>query len=1151
MADLLSIGASGISVYQRALATVSNNIANLSTDGYSRQTTEIRQNQPVEVGNGYIGTGAYFDGVSRQYDGFLESSLQQATADLESEGAAAEYASRLLDILGDEKIGLTTALNQFFSAAKALSTEPASPALRGSMLRDGEALATRFQSLSEQMSDLGEQSLSALEASVRSANALSSQLAEVNRQLQKQSSAQAQPPELLDRRDQLLRDLSEYVQIRTSFDNRGLVTVSVSESTTKGKIVAGLQSSELYVNPLSSDQNRLEYRLQGRLGTETLTGIPSGKVAGYADFYEKTLVTVNNRLNELARVLVTEVNDIQTTGLNGKGEQGQAFFSIEPTFDVQRDASASDFQVDVSVTDPENYQIRPVSVTYDDSRQRWYAENVDGSVVFANQNGLLVLDDISIQITGDEALGDRFQLVPDVSAARGMRLGLSDGLGIAAASMFRITPNAKNNGIFDPVATFSGIPNTDSGLVNFEVFGSGRAIGVDSSVVNPLTVISAGQDQVEFELDLNQGSGNVLQVMTTDGQHLIGSAADGEVLGQAMKQSTQFSAGSNYSSEYLNTSGRDGYKNLDIFYGISSEAAPVTQLLPLNSLFFEAPVGTDFAGGGLDFTLEPANANDRLSLLSSRYIDTSIGALSVADGDIYMGDGASSSVIASTSDFYDGNSQTLRIQFAEDLASDFVTDELAGRIASLVTYSSGEDLTTANNPLKKRINGELFTADFSVNLVESRDFISSELVAAGQIVTGQDQFMAKLVSRNVAYASGAGRVLIDAGDLRLNGVDLGALVVGDSGVLSTSDVKSWLDAAETDIEVSVSNIVEIPSELVQLNSGYGLTLNGISVVSLATNTQSSFSSIDDLVFSINAVTDESGVFASRNQLGDLQIQNLDLGGENIVLGGTSGLPGNVLGIGSKTYIGNLELELTSSSEEAIVFELGDDGKPSDLNLLGLNTQVRLSGDIDEDLVVFLTGDGRSSLEAFALASEADVTDQLRGRQLEFYFDSENSYQIRDLVTGTVLANRTYQGELALDYQGIDITLDNRAVIGDRFVVDGNNLGPNGSFDGQGNNSNILRFVDLESKGVLSGGETISEGYLKFVGDVGNVTTQSEIARDALSIVQQQAIEARDRVSGVSLDKEAADLIRFQQAYQASAQVMQVATKLFDTVLQVR
>ena len=1151
MADLLQIGASGISVYQRALATVSNNIANLSTDGYSRQTTEIKQNQPVEVGNGYIGTGAYFDSVSRQYDGFLEASLQQATADLESEGAAAEYASRLLDILGDEKIGLTTALNQFFSAAKALSTEPASPALRGSMLRDGEALATRFQSLSEQLSDLGEQSLSALEASVRSANALSTQLAEVNRQLQKQSSALAQPPELLDRRDQLLRDLSEYVQIRTSFDKRGLVTVSVSDSTSKGKIVAGVQSSELYVSPLPSDRDRLEYRLQGRLGTETLTGIPSGKVSGYADFYEKTLVTVDGRLNELARVLVTEVNDIQTTGLNGEGEQGEAFFSIEPIFDVERDASASDFQVDVSVIEPESYQARPVSVTYDDSRERWYADDVDGSVVFANQNGLLVLDDISIQITGESTLGDRFELTPDVSAARGMRLSITDGLGIATSSMFRITPNAKNNGIFDPVATFSGIPNADNGLVDFEEFGLGRAVEVDSSVINPLTVISAGQDEVEFNLNLNPGSGNVLQIMTTDGQHLIGSAADARVLEQAVKQSTQFSAGSNYSDEYLNTSGNDAYKNLDVFYGISSEAAPITQLLPLNSLFFEAPVGTNFAGGGLDFTLEPATANDRLSLLNSRYIDSSIGALSVSGGAIYIGDGASSSVIASTSDFYDGNSQTLRIQFAENLASDFVTDELAGRISSLVTYASGEDLTGVNNPLKKRINGELFTSDFSVNLVESRDFISSELVEAGQIVAGQDQFMARLVTRNVAYASGAGRVLIDSGDLRLNGIDLGALVVSDSGVLSTSDVKSWLDAANTGVDVSVSNIVEIPSDLVQLDSGYGLTLNGVSVVSLATNTQSSFGSIDDLVSSINAVTDQSGVFASRNQLGDLQIQNLDLGGANIVLGGTSGLPGNVLGIGSKTYIGSLELELTSSSAESVVLELGEAGKPADLNLLGLNTQVRMSGDIDEDLVVFLTGDGQSSLEAEASASGDDVIDQLRGRQLEFYFDSENSFQIRDLVSDSVLANRTYQGELRLDYQGIDISLDNRAVIGDRFIVDGNNLGPNGSFDGQGNNSNILRFVDLESKSVLPGGQTISEGYLKFVGDVGNATTQSEIARDALRIVQQQAIEAKDRVSGVSLDKEAADLIRFQQAYQASAQVMQVATKLFDTVLQVR
>ena len=163
----------------------------------------------------------------------LESSLQQATSDLESQGAAVEYANRLLDLLGDEKIGLTTALNKFFSSGKSLSTDPASPALRGIMLRESDALATRFNGLASQLDDLGDQSLSAPEADVRSVNSLAEQIAEVNRQMLKKSSERDQAPELLDRRDQLLRDLSEYVQIRTSFDKRGSVTVSLSESSTK------------------------------------------------------------------------------------------------------------------------------------------------------------------------------------------------------------------------------------------------------------------------------------------------------------------------------------------------------------------------------------------------------------------------------------------------------------------------------------------------------------------------------------------------------------------------------------------------------------------------------------------------------------------------------------------------------------------------------------------------------------------------------------------------------------------------------------------------------------------------------------------------------------------------------------------------------
>jgi flagellar hook-associated protein FlgK len=412
--------------------------------------------------------------------------------------------------------------------------------------------------------------------------------------------------------------------------------------------------------------------------------------------------------------------------------------------------------------------------------------------------------------------------------------------------------------------------------------------------------------------------------------------------------------------------------------------------------------------------------------------------------------------------------------------------------------------------------------------------------------------MAKLITRGIGYAAGTDRVVIDDGDVSINGISLGALTVGASGVLSADDVKSWIDLADSGVGVQAHNVIEIPKEGLRLDAGAGLQINGYSIPSVNTESLTRFTSDDDLLSSINALTEQTGVFAQKLNSGNFILRNNNLGGANIVIGGSSsGLGGNALGITSKSYIGNISMALESEDGDSIRLDLGTEGKPSDLNLLGLDTQIRLSGEIDEDLLVFVTGSGQSQLTAASSDSGVTVADGLRSRQIEFEFVASDRYRVRDLRTETVLAERSYGGELALDYQGIQVTLDNPAKIGDSFVLDGNNLGPNGSFDAQGNNVNILRLIDLESKGVLDGGLTLTEGYLGFVGDVGNLTTQSSIAHDALKIVQAQAVEARDRVSGVNLDKEAADLIRFQQAYQASAQVMQVATRLFDTMLQIR
>jgi flagellar hook-associated protein FlgK len=98
---------------------------------------------------------------------------------------------------------------------------------------------------------------------------------------------------------------------------------------------------------------------------------------------------------------------------------------------------------------------------------------------------------------------------------------------------------------------------------------------------------------------------------------------------------------------------------------------------------------------------------------------------------------------------------------------------------------------------------------------------------------------------------------------------------------------------------------------------------------------------------------------------------------------------------------------------------------------------------------------------------------------------------------------------------------------------------------------MLRLVALQDKQVMDDGRTFSEAYITLVGTVGNKAALAMMSKEAIQVVYDQAVASKDQISGVSLDQEAADLIRFQQAYQASAQIIQVASKLFDSILTIR
>ena len=209
MADLLSISSSAVGVYQRVLGVVSNNIANVGNEGYVKQDASVSQTPPTFDGRNFLGTGAMFEGVQRQYNAFIENSLRNAKASLSGQQAMVQYANRVVDIMGSGEIGLSPALDRFFSAARGLAADPASVVARSTLLRESEGVATRFRDLAGQLQQMETETQQAMQSDLSVVNTLASQLGKVNLELSRNRSLDRQPATLLDERDNLLRRSEE------------------------------------------------------------------------------------------------------------------------------------------------------------------------------------------------------------------------------------------------------------------------------------------------------------------------------------------------------------------------------------------------------------------------------------------------------------------------------------------------------------------------------------------------------------------------------------------------------------------------------------------------------------------------------------------------------------------------------------------------------------------------------------------------------------------------------------------------------------------------------------------------------------------------------------------------------------------------------
>ena len=1000
MSDILSIGAGAAQLYRQSLATVSNNIANLNTEGYSRQVATSTESMPSQQGTVFIGTGARLDNITRAYDEFIESSLRDSNSDLSTQEPMISYANRIVDLMGSQTSGLSSALDKVFAAASDPSADPASTIQRNMFVRDAEGLASRFRELAGHLGAIATESQSGITLQVSTVNTLTKQLATINTQLNGKISIAKQPAGLLDQRDQVLRDLSDISKIHISEAPSGEVSVRLGSSS-GSLLVDGKKSVDLGVSFDANDPGRVDIVLDPFGEPRAASTVSSGLLGGLINLRSQTLGPAMDGFDYLAQTVVKEINAIHTSGLDARGARGTDLFQIDAVFDVTSPTVSGDASLSIEVTDPAAFKFESFEVRWMATDSKWRIQDgATGAITFATPDSTgFAHAGLNISSAGTLSDGDTFTVEPRQRPAAGFRLIQDDPLAIAAAERLRVMPSASNLSDtkvtleYGQVSDFTGFASGTDIYTLGNNPGIAAGVATTASNIEPAFIIPKGADKVALMMEVPQDSTIRFQVMTHEGVHVLGHGIDASTQAALMSGDAAFGTADSYSSTYLNATGTDAYQDLDMTYGFLAS-----------------------------------------SIQQNGFVANAAGT---------------------------------------------------GMVAQVTT-----------------INAQVQTA--AVRLQDNVSGTTIDLIAADSLV--------------------------------LNGQSLSALTLATNTKSSAAAMATWLNGATstTGVTATASNVIRSTAENIDLTQQ--VKINNVLIGGGAYPAD-----IEALSTAINNQTATTNVMSYVSREGGLVVTNAPgFEGENIVLSNPDATSAtNALGQANDTYVGSLQLD----SADKVRFTFGTNGVPADLAVLGLRTGVYMNGSADEDLAVFVTGAGSAKIAAGFTAPDATTT-VADEPPFRIDFTSSTTYTITNTGTDTVVANRTYVAGEDIKYKTLTLSFDSAPVTGDRYVVDGNQ-------DGIGNNGNMLQMVALQDKAVLANGRTISDGYIDLVSTVGNKATLARISQDALQVVYDQAVQSRDQVSGVSLDQEAADLIRLQQAYQASAQIIQMSSKIFDSILGIR
>jgi flagellar hook-associated protein 1 FlgK len=1188
MPDILGIGASALSAYRKQLEATGSNIVNANTEGYKRRAISLQSMGestmlPTAAPN-VAGSGVMIDKVVRASDQFLEQQLLRANASFQKSQTLSTGMQRIENAIFTMENNLDVAGQSFYDRASDLSNSPDSKPARYAFIDAGQRLSDEFNRTHQKITSEIAGAEMSISAALTLTNTLTAQIANVNSELDRRYSNNQQANDLLDQRDRLLSDLSELVDVTVVPALSGSVAVYLGETQTGAPLVD--REARLLGFEKIGDQINLVF--DPYTAPMAATRLNGGVLSGLMELRDQ-FIGLRDVVDRLSLGMSTSANQQHMQGVDMNGLPGGALFSTESLKATPSPLNTGSSILEIEVSKDSILNGSSYTAIYDANTQTWTVKS-ELSKATAIGGDTVVLDGLTFRFDGPPKDGDSFVAQPLRNSAASMKFIISDVTEVAAGLSIYVDGRLTNASQSSLEITDTGIrtptpaPSSLGTLLNGAAAGelAFRRDGIAYSLLSGSSeteLVSLGQvSALNFRIEPSEITSK-FRTSSTNETLKLSLILDNYTSTPTNVELTLENIGEDLQSvaDEINRVAEIAGHGRDFFASVNGGVLTINAL-GLHTVSTGVIRGPDYNG---DIKTYDAQEQQRIAaaeivvftaegrqLSGSQYTaEEAASLLTSANG---FNTQARYQAVSSTSDYRnfgvastnsplvlasapDGGTQVQINAFPRYDSGQSAGEDngLAGSVFSLSVEGlpnvrlagdsiSGKDDVEIAELLEDRLNANGVKRSWTGALVD----LSASSVERVQFTITIDEkehdvtFTRAKDANGLLTASGTFE-MPDMPDVRIGLESVGGL----QRVVVTAPLRLSLEA--TEISISGAGGLGLTTELLETKlvaqkTSATPTILAPVILKLQTDTgpveltinRSSGSSFDGLV-SWNYVGDRLELTSFDQALRFNTNTEADRAASEAV-----GFIGTDLKVTRTT--GNIFITTSIAEKNGTITDVSD-------SVSRVGYVVKMDKPLPEDLIVAVKGalDGQRVLASATSGPIVRVPPRSPDIRVKISTTGDpGQLEIFDAASGASLANRSWRPGESVNYLDLTFRVNTAARTDDEFHVVRDEVR---TLD----NRNALLLSGLRSSTIFEQyGGTFQEAYslaaAKFGADVQSADYKMRSMKQSASDIKL-VLEGK---TGVNLDTEASDLIRYQQAYQAAAQVVSAARDMFQTILNV-